>query len=55
MLGVATGYEDLNDHESLSFDQALQTAFSQNDPLAGKSTLSRMEQQADLQAIVKAH
>ncbi|NWO04289.1 MAG: transposase, partial [Alteromonadaceae bacterium] len=26
VFGVAAGYEDLNDHEALRFDQALQTA-----------------------------
>ena len=55
VFGVAAGYEDLNDHEALRFDQALQTAVGQDDSLAGKSTLCRMEQQADRQAIVKAH
>lgn len=55
VFGVAAGYEDLNDHEALRFDQALQTAVDQDNSLAGKSTLCRMEQQADRQAIVKAH
>ena len=55
VFGVAAGYEDLNDHEALRFDQALQTAIGKNDTLAGKSTLCRMEQRADRQAVVKAH
>jgi len=55
VFGVAAGYEDLNDHEALRFDQALQTAVGQDDSLVGKSTLCRKEQQADRQAIVKAH
>ena len=55
VFGVAAGYEDLNDHEALRFDQALQTALGQDDDLAGKSTLCRMEQRADRQAVVQAH
>jgi hypothetical protein len=55
VFGVAAGYEDLNDHEALRFDQALQTAVGQDNDLAGKSTLCRMEQRADRQAMVKAH
>lgn len=55
VFGVAAGYEDLNDHEALRCDQALQTAVGQDDDLAGKSTLCRMEQRADRQAVVKAH
>lgn len=55
VYAIAAGYEDLNDHETLRFDQALQTATRQDRTLAGKSTLSRMEQRADRQAIIKAH
>ncbi|UDL05817.1 IS1380 family transposase [Marinobacter sp. CA1] len=55
VFGVAAGYEDLNDHEALRFDQALQTAVDQDNDLAGKSTLCRMEQRVDRQAMVKAH
>ena len=53
--GVAGGYEDLNDHEALRFDQALQTATGETSVLAGKSTLCRMEPAMDRQTIVKAH
>lgn len=49
VFGVAAGYEDLNDHEALCFDQALQTAMSEDDTLVGKSTLCRMEQRVDRQ------
>jgi hypothetical protein len=38
VFGVAAGYEDLNDHESLRFDQALRTPMSEDDTLEGKST-----------------
>jgi len=55
VYGVAGGYEDLNDHEALRFDQALQTATGETSTLAGKSTLCRMEQAMDRQTIVKAH
>ena len=55
VYGVAGGYEDLNDHEALRFDQALQTATGNASTLAGKSTLCRMEQAMDRQTIVKAH
>ncbi|WNK20298.1 IS1380 family transposase [Halomonas piscis] len=55
VFGVAAGYEDLNDHEALRFDQVLQTAVGQDNDLAGKSTLCRMEQRADRHAVVKAH
>lgn len=55
VFGVATGYEGLNDHEALCFDQALQTAVGQGNDLPAKSTLCRMEQRADRQAVVKAH
>ena len=55
VYGVASGYEDLNDHEALRFDQALQTATGNASTLAGKSTLCRMEQAMDRQTIVKAH
>ena len=36
-------------------DQALQTATSDNETLASKSTLCRMEQRVDRQAVVKAY
>ncbi|AJY52969.1 hypothetical protein KO116_P100214 (plasmid) [Halomonas sp. KO116] len=55
VFGVAAGYEDFNDHEALRYDQALQTALGEVEALAGKSTLCRVEQHADWQAIVKAH
>lgn len=55
VFGVAAGYEDLNDHETLRADQALQTATGEAAILAGKSTLCRMEQRVDRQAVVKAH
>lgn len=55
VFGIAAGYEDLNDHETLRVDQALQTATGEEIILAGKSTLCRLEQRVDRQAVVNAH
>ena len=57
VLGIACGYEDLNDHDTLRSDALLATAAGKDDPtgakrkrssdkghaLAGKSTLNRLE------------
>jgi hypothetical protein len=46
IYGLALGYEDLNDHEQLREDPLLQVLAGkpeQEGPLAGKSTLNRME------------
>src|SRR5262245_4655230 len=57
VLGLALGYEDLNDHDELRFDPLLAAAIGKEDPkgtkrlrerdqgagLAGKSTLNRVE------------
>jgi hypothetical protein len=46
VYGLALGYEDLNDHEHLREDPLLQVLADkpqQDGPLAGKSTLNRME------------
>ncbi|HEY6969658.1 MAG TPA: IS1380 family transposase [Candidatus Angelobacter sp.] len=46
IYGLALGYEDLNDHEQLRYDPLLAVVAGQRDigaPLAGKSTLNRME------------
>jgi hypothetical protein len=57
ILGIALGYEDINDHEKLRLDPLLATACGRADalglerhqavdkgkPLAGKSTLNRLE------------
>lgn len=55
IYALAGGYEDLNDHEQLRFDHALQSALNTDKTLAGKSTLSRLEQRADRQTIIQAH
>ena len=46
VIGVALGYEDLNDHEQLRHDPLIATLVEKADPtrtLAGKSTLNRLE------------
>ena len=57
VIGLALGYEDLNDHDHLAKDQMLAIAVGKTDPtvmdrkseqdkgkpLAGKSTLNRLE------------
>lgn len=57
VIGLALGYEDLNDHDQLAKDQMLAIAVGKNDPtgmdraserdkgklLAGNSTLNRLE------------
>jgi hypothetical protein len=46
IYGLALGYEDLNDHEQLRYDPLLALVAGQRKleaPLAGKSTLNRME------------
>lgn len=46
IYGLALGYEDLNDHEQLRTDPLFQVMSGRADldrPLAGKSTLNRME------------
>ncbi len=46
IYGLALGYEDLNDHEQLRFDPLLAVLSGKrelDEPLAGKSTLNRLE------------
>ncbi|MFO7822090.1 MAG: IS1380 family transposase [Lentisphaeria bacterium] len=52
VYGMALGYEDLNDHESLRGDTNLQTAIEQDRELASASTLCRFENGADRQTAV---
>ena len=44
VYALALGYEDLNDHDKLRADPALQTAVDADEPLATASTLCRLEQ-----------
>ena len=55
LYGLMCGYEDLNDHDHLREDLVFQTAVDRDQPLAGKSTLCRMEQKADRAIAVEAH
>src|SRR5450755_2139125 len=52
IYGLALGYEDLNDHEQLRTDPVFGVLAERSDlnqPLAGKSTLNRMELGAALE------
>lgn len=47
VYGIALGYEDLNDHDALRHDLALQTVVDRDRPLASAPTLCRFENRAD--------
>lgn len=47
IYGLAQGYEDLNDHDTLRHDLAWQTAVERDQPLASSPTLCRLENRAD--------
>jgi len=57
LFAVAAGYEDLNDHQTLRDDPALQTATGKvpdpEEPLASPSTLCRLEQRVTREALVE--
>jgi hypothetical protein len=55
VLGIALGYEDLNDHDTLRRDVALQTAAGRIDELASPSTLGRLERRADESSVWLIH
>jgi hypothetical protein len=55
IFGLALGYEDLNDHDTLRKDLAWQTALGRDEELASDSTLCRLEQRIDRQAAVAFH
>ena len=55
MTGLSLGYEDLNDHEALRADLALQTALSRDESLASPSTLCRLENRANRNTAVALH
>ena len=46
VFGIALGYEDLNDHDALRHDLALQTAAERDGALASAPTLCRLENAA---------
>jgi DDE family transposase len=49
VYGLALGYEDVNDHQTLRWDVALQTGLGREEVLASPSTLCRLEHQANRQ------
>jgi len=55
VYGLALGYEDLNDHDTLRRDLALQTAVDRDAVLASSSTLCRWENRADRGAAWRIH
>jgi hypothetical protein len=55
IFGLAQGYEDLNDHDTLRHDVAWQTAVERSEALASSPTLCRLEQRVDRQAAVAMH
>ena len=55
VYALVQGYEDLNDHDRLRHDLALQTALGKVTPGASSPTLCRMEQRADRQTAAAIH
>jgi hypothetical protein len=55
VYGIALGYEDLNDHDTLKNDLALQTAVGNENKLASRPTLSRFENSANRDVALKIH
>lgn len=55
IYGLALGYEDLNDHDTLRRDVAWQSAVERGDELASSPTLCRLEARADRKAAVLMH
>ena len=55
VYGLALGYEDLNDHERLRTDTALQTAVDRDSDLGSQATLCRLEQRSNRKAAVALH
>ena len=55
VYGIALGYEDLNDHDELRLDGAIQTAVESDQELASSSTLCRFENQANREIAIGIH
>ena len=55
IYGLALGYEDLNDHDTLRHDLVWQTAVERGDALASSPTLCRLEQRVDRKAAIAFH
>jgi len=55
LYAITLGYEDLNDHEALRQDVAMQTAVERDQLLASASTLCRFENRADRETAWRLH
>lgn len=55
LLAIAAGYEDLNDHDQLRFDSALQAGCQRTKTLASTATLCRFEQSQNRSVAVELH
>ena len=55
IYGIALGYEDLNDHDSLRKDLVWQTAMEREEALASSPTLCRLEARSDRTIAWKMH
>jgi Transposase DDE domain group 1 len=55
VFALALGYEDVNDHDHLRHDGALQTACGRVESLGSSSTVGRVERRADRQAAWALH
>jgi len=55
IYGLAQGYEDLNDHDTLRHDLVWQTAVERDTALASSPTLCRLENRADRSAAWAVH
>jgi hypothetical protein len=55
VFALALGYEDVNDHDHLRLDGALQTACGRVEPMGSSSTVGRLERRADRQAAWALH
>jgi len=55
VYGLCLGYEDLNDHDSLRTDPAIQSAVERSDTLASQCSLGRLERQFVRQDAVDIH
>jgi len=55
VYGLALGYEDVTDHQTLRTDPGYQTVVGHEDDMASPPTLSRLENRADRQACWAMH
>jgi len=55
VYGLCLGYEDLNDHQSLRSDPAIQSAVEREEPLGSAATLCRLENRIGRRTAVQVH